>query len=266
MPGKSTTSCSTAYETVTRESCSTVLTYAFSKTTISDCSHNITFSSQTTYALATTTLPVTGGGPQARDAASVMPVSTTITYVQSTVSYYAAPWQSLAADTPTGITVLSCVTDYSGVQTCVSIEEVWVVHTEYIPLTTTSTLCLSTSFSSVCVFPFYGLSYLLTFSGRCSPPRSNSKPRSFRRKLYPFHPRRVCNHVSKCDNINHHRNKQPSRYECYHSRKFQDQSSADPRDRVNTYNNGSWRRNHCHEDFKPGWRSFRAVSRFPIVA
>ncbi|KAH7381770.1 hypothetical protein BKA64DRAFT_558305, partial [Cadophora sp. MPI-SDFR-AT-0126] len=130
-PGKNVTSCSTAFETVTTESCSTVLTYAFTKTTISDCNHNITFSSRTTYALATTT------------PSEVLP-PTPVTYVQSIVSLYAAPWQSLAADTPGGITVLVCTTDFMGNESCVLIEEIWVVHTEYVPIIITSTLSIST--------------------------------------------------------------------------------------------------------------------------
>ncbi|KAK0111289.1 hypothetical protein ONS95_001661 [Cadophora gregata] len=137
VPGKSTTSCSTAFETVTTESCSTILTYAFTKTTISDCSHNITFSSRTTYALLTTTLT---------PSEAILP--TPVTYIQSIVSLYAAPWQSLAADTPGGITVLICTTDFMGQKACVLIAEVWVVRTEYVPITTTSTFSLSTSFSS----------------------------------------------------------------------------------------------------------------------
>ncbi|KAH9206622.1 hypothetical protein DL95DRAFT_469465 [Leptodontidium sp. 2 PMI_412] len=144
MPGKNTTSCSTAFETITTESCSTVLTYAFTKTTISDCVHNVTFSSRTTYALATTTLSAATTDLKARDAASPTP----ITYVQSTVLAYAAPWQSLAADTPGGITVMVCISDVTGSQICVLIEEIWAVHTEYVPITVTSTLSLSTSFSS----------------------------------------------------------------------------------------------------------------------
>lgn len=148
MPGKNTTSCSTAFETITTESCSTVLTYAFTKTTISDCVHNVTFSSRTTYALATTTLSAAATDLKARDAAS----PTAITYVRSTVLAYAAPWQSLAADTPGGITVMVCISDVTGSQICVLIEKIWAVHTEYVPITVTSTLSLSTSFSSVSLF------------------------------------------------------------------------------------------------------------------
>ncbi|KAJ5040398.1 uncharacterized protein L3040_006054 [Drepanopeziza brunnea f. sp. 'multigermtubi'] len=143
MPGSSTTTCSTVFETVTEEACSTVLTYAFSKTTISECTHNVTFSTHVDFALSTTTLPVTSGAQ-----ATITPSTSIITYAQSTVSYYAAPWQSLAADTPTGITVLICTTDFNGIETCSLIEEVWVVHTIFVPVTATSTVSLSTSFSS----------------------------------------------------------------------------------------------------------------------
>lgn len=151
-PGSNTTSCSTVFETITTKSCSTVLTYAFSKTTITECDHNVTFSSQKTYALATTILHVTAAGLQPRDVPTFASTPSTITYVQSTVSYYAAPWQSLAADNPTGITVSICTTDFMGVKTCLTVEEVWVVHTEYVPVTTTSLLSISTSFSMVSTF------------------------------------------------------------------------------------------------------------------
>ncbi|PBP17531.1 hypothetical protein BUE80_DR011546 [Diplocarpon rosae] len=147
IPGRNTTSCSTVLETITRETCSTILTYAFSKTTISDCTHIVTFSSQTDYSLSTTVLAVTTG-LTARNDASRTASSTTVTYAQSTTSYFAAPWQSLAADTPTGITVLICTTDFLAVETCTMIEEVWIVHTEYVPITMTSTLSFWTCFPS----------------------------------------------------------------------------------------------------------------------
>jgi len=147
VSGENATSCSTAFETITTESCSTVLTYAFTKTTITECDHEITFSSHTTYALATTTLSAAATDLQVRQAPSPTPV----TYVQSIVSLYAAPWQSLAADTPGGITVLICISDYVGNESCDLIEEVWIVHTEDVAVTTTSTISLSTTFASVSI-------------------------------------------------------------------------------------------------------------------
>ncbi|PVH72227.1 hypothetical protein DL98DRAFT_520609 [Cadophora sp. DSE1049] len=165
IPGKNSTSCSTAFETITTESCSTVLTYAFTKTTISDCSHNVTFSSRTTYALATTTLSAAATDLQVRDAPAAAPSPSPVTYVQSIVSLYAAPWQSLAADTPDGITVLICTSDYMGDKSCALIEEVWIVHTETVPVTTTSTLSLSTSFSSDVVLLFGPTQSLVASAG-----------------------------------------------------------------------------------------------------
>ncbi|KAK2629688.1 hypothetical protein QTJ16_000508 [Diplocarpon rosae] len=147
IPGRNTTSCSTVLKTITRETCSTILTYAFSKTTISDCTHIVTFSSQTEYALSTTVLAVTSGLKAQIDSPGTAS-STTVTYAQSTTSYFSAPWQSLAADTPAGITVLICTTDFLAVETCKMIEEVWIVRTEYVPITTTSTLSFSACFPS----------------------------------------------------------------------------------------------------------------------
>ena len=54
------------------------------------------------------------------------------------------------------IIVLTCNLDYSGAETCVSIEPAWAVRTEYVALITCSNLCISISFPSVCpaFYPF----------------------------------------------------------------------------------------------------------------
>ncbi|KAE8443445.1 hypothetical protein EG329_001842 [Mollisiaceae sp. DMI_Dod_QoI] len=163
-PGSNTTSCSTIFETVTTTTCSTVLTYAFSQTTITDCSENITFSTQSSYALATTTIPSSVTPIQKRNDVSppappsssptLSPTIETTTYVQSVVSYWHAPWQSLAANDPTNITLLVCTFDFYGKESCVSVQEVWIVHTEYVLVSTTSTLSISTSLPSDMVFLF----------------------------------------------------------------------------------------------------------------
>ncbi|CZR58449.1 uncharacterized protein PAC_08341 [Phialocephala subalpina] len=158
-PGSNTTSCSTVFETTTTTTCSTVLTYAFSKTTITDCSLNITFSTQSSYALATTTILPTTTPVQKRQALTSAPSSsstpsstTTTTYVQSVVSYWYAPWQSLAANDPKTITLRVCTYDLYSQESCTSVQEVWIVHTQYVLVSTTSTLSISTSLSSDAVF------------------------------------------------------------------------------------------------------------------
>jgi hypothetical protein len=122
--------------------CSTVLTYAFTQAKISDCSENITFSTQSSYSIATATLTATTTPIQ------ISPPSVT-TYIQSIVSYYIAPWQSLAANTASTVTVLVCEYDFTGASSCTTTQEVWAVYTEYVPVITTSTLIIWTTLASV---------------------------------------------------------------------------------------------------------------------
>ncbi|KAN0110561.1 hypothetical protein V8E51_006948 [Hyaloscypha variabilis] len=144
-PGLDTTSCSTVFETTVTTACSTVLTYAFTQATVSDCSQNITFSTQSSYSLVTTTI-----SPDVTPAPLNQPLATT-TYIQSIVSYYIAPWKALAANTPSNVTVLVCEYDLSGSPICTTIQEVWVVSTVHIPVITTSTLIISTTLASPAV-------------------------------------------------------------------------------------------------------------------
>lgn len=147
-PGSNTTSCSTIFETVTTSYCSTVLTYALTQTTISDCTQNITFSTQSSCSLATATItPSVTLTPRKRQAATSSPSVTT--YIQTVTSYYVAPWQSLVAGPPSNVTVLICQSDYAGNETCTTVQEVWVVQTEYVSVLSTSTLVISTSLASV---------------------------------------------------------------------------------------------------------------------
>lgn len=142
-PGSNTTFCSTVFETILTTTCSTVLTYAFTRATISDCSQNITFSTQSSYYLATSTIS------SITTPATSYPSPSVTTYIQSIVSYYIAPWQSLAAHKPSNITVLVCEYDFAGNVTCSKIQEVWVVHTRYVPVLMSSTLIIQTTLASV---------------------------------------------------------------------------------------------------------------------
>lgn len=151
-PGSNTSStCSTVFRNITTSLCSTVLTAWFTSVTVTDCNQNITFSTQTSYSLATaTTIPSTPSALPASQALSQGPTATT--FVQSVVYYFIAPWQSLAANTPTNIAVLICKFDQDDSKICHEIKEVWVVHTENVPVTSTSTVSISTSFTAVSSF------------------------------------------------------------------------------------------------------------------
>ncbi len=119
-----------------------MLTYAFTQATISDCSQNITFSTQSSNSIATATLTAT-----TTPAPNISPSVTT--YVQSIISYYIAPWQSLAANIPSNVTVLVREYDFTGASSCTTTQEVWVVYTKYVPVITTSTLIIWTTLVSV---------------------------------------------------------------------------------------------------------------------
>ncbi|RDW77443.1 hypothetical protein BP6252_05496 [Coleophoma cylindrospora] len=144
LPGSNLTSCSTVLETFTVSSCSAVVTGFFTTVTVSDCNQSITFSSQSSYLLATASVaPTTTATKQTPELPSIT------TYVESVVSYYIAPWQSLASNNPSGITLTVCTMNYTGYESCVQVQEVWMIHTEYIPVVLTSELAISCSFTSV---------------------------------------------------------------------------------------------------------------------
>jgi len=172
-PGSNISSCSTIFQNMTTSQCSTVLTAWFTSVTVTDCDQNITFSTQTSYSLATAT-----NGPASTPALPTgqAPSPSNSTYLQSVISYYIAPWQSLAAHAPTNITVLVCKFDQAGQETCQEIREVWIIHTEYVPVTSTSTLSLSTSFASVRTS--LTLSELSLIPTACGSP-SRPKPKCY---------------------------------------------------------------------------------------
>ena len=148
-PGSNTSSnCSTVFGNITTSLCSTVLSAWFTSVTVTDCNQNVTFSTQSSYSLATATaIPSI---PPALVAGQALSQSlTAATFVQSVVSYFIAPWQSLAANTPTNIAVLICKFDQNDNESCQEIQEIWVVHTENVPVTSTSTVSISTSFTAV---------------------------------------------------------------------------------------------------------------------
>lgn len=150
-PDHNTTSCSTVFETTATSSCSTVLTYAFRKVTVTECDQNITFSTSNSYAIATATATATPKTVafQKFVNSSTHAAPSMTTYIQSITSLWHAPWQSLAAGTPTDITLEVCRQEYDGKQNCSEAQQAWIVHTEEVPITSTKALSISTSFSSV---------------------------------------------------------------------------------------------------------------------
>lgn len=91
-----TSSCSTVFQNFTTSLSSTILTAWFTSVTITDCNQNITFSTESSYLLATATpSPITTPAQSASQTCFTPEVN-----VQSVISYFIAPWQSLAAHTP----------------------------------------------------------------------------------------------------------------------------------------------------------------------
>lgn len=144
LPGASPTSCSTVLETITTSACSAVIMGFFTSVIVSDCGQSITFSTKNSYSLVTIS-----PSPTASRAVHGYQEPSPTVYMQSVISYFIAPWQSLAADHASGITVIICTIDLLGRETCQEIQEVWVVHTEYVPVVFTSSLSISRSFTSV---------------------------------------------------------------------------------------------------------------------
>lgn len=147
LPGASYTSCSPSYQTLTTTKCSTVLTGYFTRHIVSECDEIVTFSTQYGYSLATTTPPASSASAlYERDESA----SLTNNYIHNITTYYAAPWQSIAAYNTSDIRVSICGL-YNGLQVCTNVTEVWVIYTEYLPIYHTKAISVSTLVSSVCV-------------------------------------------------------------------------------------------------------------------
>ncbi|KAG4033274.1 hypothetical protein MFRU_005g02870 [Monilinia fructicola] len=151
LPGARTTSCSPSFQTIITTKCSTVLKGYFTRHTVSECDEIVTFSTQYGYSLATTKPPAHSVSASNRRDRNK---SGTTTYVHNITTYYAAPWQSIAADDPSNIHVIICGLSSKGIQVCTTVNEVWVIHTEYLPVYYTEAISVSTTFSSTGVLAF----------------------------------------------------------------------------------------------------------------
>ncbi|KAF7925448.1 uncharacterized protein EAE97_010529 [Botrytis byssoidea] len=152
LPGARTTSCSPSFQTVITTKCSTILTGYFTKHTVSECDEIVTFSTQYGYALATTTPPASSSVSALHKRGKIS--SLTNNYVHNITTYYAAPWRSIAAGDPSDIHVQICGLSSDGVQMCTTVTEIWVIHTEYLPIHYTKAISVSTVVSSTAVLAF----------------------------------------------------------------------------------------------------------------
>lgn len=146
-----TGSCTTLYTPTETMVCATVLDGIATKYTVSECSQDITFSTDYGYILATPTpgssLNGTNTGlngtlasvnatttlPDANSLALITPAPT----VQTLTSYYLAPWQDLTTAGPPGeVDMKICTTYENGTEECVVEFYVW--HTSLLTLSTTT--------------------------------------------------------------------------------------------------------------------------------
>lgn len=200
--------------------CNTVLSGFFTNITVTDCSQEVTFSTDATYVLATATGPAAKAGIQACQVTSGSPsvsssstpteppalrihgtiVSTPRLYVQKIITYYVSPWQAVVASHPKDITVVICKYDEHNVPRCQSVKQVWVTYTKYVPVTKTRTIFIATSLSKVTLKTRYFLD--LTNSTIASTPRHqpNTYPSRSPRAIYTLnrasiHKFRACSSV-----------------------------------------------------------------------
>ncbi|TGO52073.1 hypothetical protein BCON_0148g00180 [Botryotinia convoluta] len=162
LPGARTTSCSPSFQAIITTKCSTVLTGYFTKHTISDCDEIVTFSTQYGYSLATTTPPASSVSALHKREKSM---SLNNNYVHNVTTYYAAPWRSIAAHDPSDIHVQICGLSSDGVQMCATVTEIWVIHTEYLPIYYTEAISVSTVVSSTAVLAFAPKIYITITPG-----------------------------------------------------------------------------------------------------
>ncbi|KAL1634504.1 hypothetical protein SLS56_002197 [Neofusicoccum ribis] len=130
--GSAPITCDTLYYTDTTTICATTLTGVGSKVIISECTQDVTFSSDFSTTLVTPRSTVTSDGDRSTITATPS--------VQLRTTYYLAPWQSMAADMgvlPSDVDVKVCHQRPGNdtMEDCIRMEESWAI----IPVTLTST-------------------------------------------------------------------------------------------------------------------------------
>ena len=137
--------CSTFFRPSSTTICATILTGLATRVTVTDCEQEVTFSSQLGFELETPA-PVTAD--RANRSTTTLLASPT---VQTFVTYYRAPWQSLTAGhVPKDVEATVCrMNDDGSHDECVEVRELWSV----VPVIMTSTITSEVDFTTVVAGP-----------------------------------------------------------------------------------------------------------------
>lgn len=146
-------SCISALRPAPTSSCSTVLVGFYTSITVSDCSQIVTFSTKNGYSIVSATASPTATpflrARQERQDASA-PTQEESPQIQKLRTYYAAPWQAVAANDPKDIEVKTCKVNEEDIdESCETDTRKYVLATKYREVTVTSTVSASTTLSSV---------------------------------------------------------------------------------------------------------------------
>ncbi|KAI9879213.1 MAG: hypothetical protein M1830_009214 [Pleopsidium flavum] len=138
--------CSTVYSAVTTEICSTLLTGGGQLLTVTDCSQDVTFSTDHGYNMSTSTM-LAPDSVIRKGTAITTPIPSTTTYMVPSTTYYMAPWQAVATGIPSQVQAKICSSAPDGGQDCTSVFEKWVVTTVQVVQSFTQTINLTTTLS-----------------------------------------------------------------------------------------------------------------------
>lgn len=139
---------------MTTNICSTILTGGGQLLAVTDCTQDVTFSTDHTYNLSTSAMlapPSIVQKGNATDNTAIgngMPIAST-TYAVPTIIYYMAPWQDVATGIPTQVLAKMCSAAPDGGQDCTSVMEKWAVTTTAVVQSFTNTINLTTTLGSV---------------------------------------------------------------------------------------------------------------------
>ncbi|MCJ1362011.1 hypothetical protein MMC16_001113 [Acarospora aff. strigata] len=140
-----TSSCTTFYSATTTAICSTILTGGGQLLTVTDCTQDVTFSTDHGYNLSTTTMLAPESVIRKGTIASYPTMEST--YLVPTTTYYQAPWQDVADGIPTHVQAKICSGVDAGNQDCTSVMESWSVTTVPVVQHYTKTIQLTTTLS-----------------------------------------------------------------------------------------------------------------------
>lgn len=137
--------CSTFFRPSSTTICATILTGLATRVTVTDCDQEVTFSSQWGFELET---PAPMTSDLANRSTTTLFASPTI---QTLMTYYRAPWQSLTAGyVPKNVEASVCRMDDDGSHgECVEVRELWSV----VPVIMTSTITSEVDFTTVVTGP-----------------------------------------------------------------------------------------------------------------